>query len=844
MSLLHKLLASVGKREPRPPTAGVARRPRADPSSASADLTAIVIDLVRQERHAEAYGLARDAVEKHPHEVQAAFASAFVLGRWGRQLEAAQAFHDAAARARPRDPEISLQHGWTLLYSGDASAAERAMSESVAAKATAEAYFGLACARRLRGDLAGALASLETCIGLDPANVNSHLLAATCEDERGDKPAAERRLRQGIAQDPHAAACWRDLGVVLEELGRYKEAHDAYLEAVRLERIAGRSEGSAANAAVALRSEGRCADALRLLAEETEPPTAHRQFVHSAALLTAGQLEPAWEFHEFRWAFGPLLEKRSGLVEVPPWVGQDLAGKAILLRAEQGMGDSIQMLRYASWLKRLGATVHVRLQTPLVPLGTGFHGVDVVQLPDAANAQVDYCVHPMSLPKVFGTDLATIPVGIPYVDVDPALGQLWKQRIAQSTAMRVGLAWAGNAEHQRDRHRSLRLAALAPLLLAPGVQFYSLQKGGPEREIASLAGAPRPTDLAPELSDMADTAAAIDQLDLVIAVDTAVAHLAGALGKPVWMLIADPPDFRWMLERTDSPWYPSMRIFRQETRGDWTGVVGKVAEELCAIAGARERWPKPVRVEASTVVPSPVRPASNIIPGTTRLIEARYGLVEYLPDEPLVGPSIAFYGEYRQVELLELLRRCQPGSTVAVIGAGIGHDVLALAVQVGPAGHVIAWESRPRQRAALLHNVATNRLRQVTVMSRRPVGSDAPAREAGAESIDDLQLDTLAWVVVNAGIDALAALQGAEETLWRRRPGLLVRVRSPEALRPVADTVRNFGYRCWKVETPLFDAGNFNRWPEDIFGGHTAVAVIAIAEELDVTPAAEWVALD
>lgn len=815
-------------------------------SVASDDLLAQIDDLIRQGQHVEALRLARRAAGERPQDPEWAYARASVLMKAGRVLESARVFKLAATMGTPTRARTWLDLGWVQLQTGDAIAAETSMTRSVSLEPTADGYRGVASARHVRGDLAGAIASIERCLQLDPANVEACVLAGSCEMDRGDSVAAERYLRRGIAADPLAASCWLDLGVALDLQDRYGEALAAYREADRVDRLRARTGGAVANLAASLRNAGRAGDALECLVGDDHPPDAHRQYIHAAVLFTLGRFGQAWEFHEFRWGLAAMRSKRAGLVDTPPWVGQDLRGKTILLRAEQGLGDTIQFLRYAPWLKRLGATVHVRVQAPLESLAGRFHGVDLVQTPRAQNAAVDYYVHPMSLGKMFGTDLQSIPATIPYVDVEAALVARWAQRLPRSTDLRVAIVWAGSPEHQRDRHRSIPLSAFSPLFEVEGVIFHSLQKGTAEREIADFEHADRLVDLAPELADLAETAAAISHLDLVICVDTSVAHLAGAMGRPVWMLVADPADFRWMLDRSDSPWYPSMRIVRQSNRGDWGRVMNDVAAALREVSEGTEGGGLEIPPGRSfaDAMPALLHPAAGVISGTTRLTEARYGLVEYLPDEPSIGPSMACYGEYRQEELLDVLRRCLPGSTVLEIASGIGHSTLALSIQVGAAGHVLAYEPRTRQRAALLHNLASNDCGNVTVLARAPRGMAMSPGQSEDETVDDLQLDDLTWLVVNADADPVVILDGASETMWRCRPSALVRVSASDTLQRAAQVLRSFSYRCWALETALFHPENFNRWSVDIFDGRTTVALVAVPEEVEITPGTAWVALD
>ncbi len=253
------------------------------------------------------------------------------------------------------------------------------------------------------------------------------------------------------------------------------------------------------------------------------------------------------------------------------------------MRAEQGFGDVIQFVRYAPLLKKLGATVLLQVREGLERLAQSFDGIDEVL--DRSKSETlphfDFYANLPSLPRVFGTTLESIPADIPYVHADASDSARWASKLGDPGKLRVGFAWTGSPTHSRDRFRSMSLEKLEPVLKVAGVRFVSLQKGpGSEQATEALLSGVDWVDIGSELQDFADTAAVIEQLDLVLCVDTAVAHLAGAMGKPVWVMVAQPADFRWLEEREDSPWYPTLRLFRQSRRDDWTEVVERVAAAL------------------------------------------------------------------------------------------------------------------------------------------------------------------------------------------------------------------------------------------------------------------------
>ncbi len=270
----------------------------------------------------------------------------------------------------------------------------------------------------------------------------------------------------------------------------------------------------------------------------------------------------------------------------------DIAGKTILLSEEQGLGDTIQFCRYAPLVAQRGARVILEVPPQLTRLAAGLAGVSQIVETGRPLPAFDLHCPLMSLPLAFKTELATIPAAIPYLKVDPDQSKAWQDRLGAKTKLRVGLVWSGGIRPNQpvsvNQRRNIPLAKFA-VLNNPDVAFYSLQKGQPgEAELAELKhnrwSGPDIVDLTGAIGDFSDTAAFIDNLDLVITVDTAAAHLAGALGKPVWILNRFDTDWRWLLERADSPWYPTARLFRQDNPGDWDGVIQRVKAGLDRMA--------------------------------------------------------------------------------------------------------------------------------------------------------------------------------------------------------------------------------------------------------------------
>jgi hypothetical protein len=308
-------------------------------------------------------------------------------------------------------------------------------------------------------------------------------------------------------------------------------------------------------------------------------------------LLSLGDLRPGFDEYRWRWqvnGFQPAIARLR-----PPWEGQDLAGKSILIYGEQGFGDHLQFSRYVPQVAATAKRAAFVTEPALASLfRRAFPGVEISTGVED-EAAFDFQAALMDLPSAFGTTLETIPAQIPYLAADPAKAAHWLERLAGHGGLKVGLVWAGDTHAGRpagaavDRRRSLRLDQFAPLSQVKGVTFVSLQKGAPAAQAASPPAGMRLVDPTAELRDFSDTAALIEGLALVIAVDTAVAHLAGALAKPVWILSRYEGDWRWLNGRADSPWYPTARVFHQRASGAWDEVVDRVATELATLRAGR-----------------------------------------------------------------------------------------------------------------------------------------------------------------------------------------------------------------------------------------------------------------
>lgn len=401
---------------------------------------------------------------------------------------------------------------------------------------------------------------------------------------RGDLARATSLLERALAKQPDIASWHSNLSGLYRLLYRFDDAVTAAAEAVRLQPAIARFQVNLGKALMDRGEREAAIDAfLAALAREPAHPEAHLAI--GQILLARGEMKPGWLEYEWR----NQLEQARGMLPkmaAPAWNGMRLPADRILLVGDQGYGDTLQFCRYIPEVASRCREVVVGCSPDIAPLLRTVRGVAGCHTRwDQIPPHKAFCLM-SSLPGLFATELATIPAPIPYFSVDTALIRAWQTRFERDLprgVLRVGVAWAGRATHPNDRRRSMRLADLAPLGKAAGVAFVSLQQKFPPRDRATPNALPGLLDVSEALTSFAETAAAIINLDLVVCVDTSVGHLAGALGKPAWLMLATPSDWRWLLDRTDTPWYPSLRLFRQRRAGDWSEVTAAIAAALDAL---------------------------------------------------------------------------------------------------------------------------------------------------------------------------------------------------------------------------------------------------------------------
>ena len=388
-------------------------------------------------------------------------------------------------------------------------------------------------------------------------------------------------LRRAVQLNPKFPPVHNNLANVLNELEEFDEAIRHWETAIAL---VPNYHDALNNLGRALQLRGEHARSLEVLerAVAVKPDDPDSRFLRGLSLLTAGDLQRGFADYHFRFSCTD-LQLHGRTFAQPAWNGEDVAGRTFLIHTEQGLGDTIQFIRYAPLLAERGARVIVECPPDLADLLRTVPGVaEVVPRPHAL-PPFDVHAAVLDLPRLFGTTLATVPANVPYVAADPARADRWfaeLSSISTPPGPRVGLVWSGNPKHANDRNRSIPLREFEPLASLAHLNFFNLQKGPAAGQISDSTLKLKLVDHTAKLHDFADTAALMSYLDLIVTVDTSVAHLAGALGRPVWVLLPKVADWRWLLDRRDSPWYPTLRLFRQDTAADWASVVRQVKEEL------------------------------------------------------------------------------------------------------------------------------------------------------------------------------------------------------------------------------------------------------------------------
>lgn len=464
-------------------------------------------------------------------------------------------FITKAIKNKPHIPQFYYNYGLVFIAQNRLAEAVRALEKAIEIKSDyADAYFNLALIFKEQSLLDKSIEYFKQAVHLNPDNADAYYNLGNIYKILDRNEAAAENYRQAVEKNPNFAMAYNNLGLVLKEQGLISEAVSHYREAIRL---------------------------------NTDFAEAHWNL--SLALLLSEDFQEGWKEHEWRFR----RETKRAMTYpydfgIPHWDGSPFDGKRLFVHSEQGLGDTLQFIRYLPLVKRLGGTVIFETFRPLLGLLNGFPGIDeLVEIsPNRNHAEkCDYYVPLMSLPLLFNTEAQTIPADVPYIRADSVKIESWRNLLPKN-GFKVGIVWAGKIRDNDNRPCSLK--HFLSICGIPGVQLIGLQKGESVSQLQELPEGMTIINLGEKFKDFSDTAGAIENLDLVVSIDTSVAHLAGAMGKHTWVLLPFAPDWRWRLSGKYSRWYPTMRLFRQPSSGDWSTVFSQVAEELRA-ACSQER---------------------------------------------------------------------------------------------------------------------------------------------------------------------------------------------------------------------------------------------------------------
>lgn len=559
---------------------------RLQPESASmyGNLGASCLD---QGKLAEAEEAFREGTKRDPNRADFHRQLANVLEKQGRHAEAVDVYR-TALNLEPADAEAHARLGRALNKIEKPGEAEACFREAARLRPDSAVYWKqLGASLESQSKSAEAESAYRTALTLAPNDAETHNNLGVSLASQNRLEEAEALYRKAVELAPNMAMVHNNLGHNLRMQDRLDEAAASLKEAIRLQPNYSEAHN---NLGIAYLQQGRMAEAAACYEEalRIKPEYAEAHLNRALLWLTQGNLEQGWA--EYEWRFK--LKNRKMATPVPRWEGNELNGRTLLLQAEQGLGDTVQFIRYASLIPRgVGGTVVLECQEPLVELARTCPGIDKVVPRGEKLPNFDVISPLLSLPGIVRTTVASIPADVPYITPDPTRSEHWHAEIKGLPGRKVGIAWQGSVDHKGDRARSVPLSCFRPLASVPGIRLCSLQKGAgseqlkddwvAEREVVDFGSKTQPT--------YADTVALLRTLDLVITIDTSMAHVAGALGVPVWILLPFANDWRWLNDGEDTPWYPTMRLFRQQNRNDWDAVFQRVIAAL-------KQWPDRLRM--------------------------------------------------------------------------------------------------------------------------------------------------------------------------------------------------------------------------------------------------------
>ena len=553
--------------------------------------------LEKQDKLDEAVACYQQALQLKPDYPEAHYNLGIVLGRQDK-LDEAVACYQQALQLKPDYPDAHNNLGTVLGRQDKLDEAVASYQQAIRLNPNSPGThnnLGLALARQNKLD--EAVACYQQALRLKPPgdpDVHNNLGIALGKQNKLDEAVA--RFQQAISLKPDYPDAYNNLGTMLEKQNKLDEAVASYQQAIRLKPDYPDAHN---NLGIVLGRQCKLDEAVasyqQAIRLKPDYPEAHWNL--GLTRLHMGHLEQGWPGYEWRWKCKEFLPLPP--FQPPLWDGSPLDGRTILVHAEQGLGDTLQFIRYVPLVQQRGGRVILVCQPSLIRLLTRSLGIEQLLAQGDPLPEFDLHVPLLSLPGLLGTTLESVPADVPYLEAEPQLVAAWRQRLGSYPGFKIGIIWQGNPDHRMDRFRSAPLSQLAPLARVPGVHLLSLQKGPGAEQLAAFTDRFPVIDLGSGLADFLDAAAVLKNLDLVISVDTSVAHLAGALGIPVWVALSFPGEWRWLMGRDDSPWYPTMRLFRQTRLGQWEDVFHRIAEAL------QQRLAAPAELRPITVEITP-----------------------------------------------------------------------------------------------------------------------------------------------------------------------------------------------------------------------------------------------
>lgn len=538
------------------------------------------LTLFRQGRATEGEQLIREAIRLNPQSIRARNNLASMLRDLGRLSESSAEFQQLYLLT-PEDARVCTNLAIVLKELGQNQDALRFSAEAIAkTPQSGQAHLVHGLVLKNTGDLRGAIESVQHALQLEPGNseFNSNLSALFLEQEEYEE--AERAAREALEKEPDRADAHHNLGIALARQYTEAEAIEHLKRAVELDP---RNARAYCDLATSLCDQGKQDQAIDLYkqAQMIAPNLGIARFGLAILQLTQGDFTNGWINYEAR-KITPELHASAHAPLAPSWNGENLQGKHILLYSEQGFGDILQFVGLIPQLQRMGARISLEVPPEMNSLLKDCHWpIELISMTEAEHEQFDFECSLLSIPLALKINLEDLPGAIAYLKSNPDKRAYWQEKLGDRQRPRIGLCWAGNPNHKNDHNRSIETELFSQLCVGINADFISLQRDAYENELADFSS--HGVDLinwTDEFFNFSETAALIDCLDLIISVDTVIAHLAGGLGKKSWTLIPHVPDWRWLENREDSPWYPGMKLFRQPALNNWENVIAQVRSEL------------------------------------------------------------------------------------------------------------------------------------------------------------------------------------------------------------------------------------------------------------------------